>query len=77
LQINEKNAAMKIICFPHFYYLSEVSRLVEMGQALRRLGQEVVFFSHGGGYEYVAREAGFEVTAVVARKTVKFLETHS
>ena len=55
---------MKIICFPHFYYLSEVSRLVEMGQALRRLGQDVLFFSHGGGYEYVAREAGFEVIAV-------------
>jgi UDP:flavonoid glycosyltransferase YjiC (YdhE family) len=55
---------MKIICFPHFYYLSEVSRLVEMGQALRGLGQEVAFFSHGGGYEHVAREAGFEVLAV-------------
>lgn len=55
---------MKIICFPHFYYLSEVSRLVEIGQAVRGLGQEVVFFSHGGGYEYVAREAGFEVIAV-------------
>ena len=55
---------MKIICFPHFYYLSEVSRLVEMGLALRRLGQDVVFFSHGGGYEYVAREAGFEVVSV-------------
>lgn len=55
---------MKIICFPHFYYLSEVSRLVEIGQAVRGLGQEVVFFSHGGGYEYVAREAGFEVVAV-------------
>lgn len=55
---------MRIVCFPHFYYLSEVSRLVEMGLALRRLGQEVVFFSHGGGYEQVARQAGFEVIAV-------------
>lgn len=55
---------MKIICFPHFYYLSEVSRLVEIGQALRELAQEIVFFSHGGGYEYVAREAGFEVVPV-------------
>jgi UDP:flavonoid glycosyltransferase YjiC (YdhE family) len=55
---------MKIICFPHFYYLSEVSRLVEIGQALRALGQDVVFFSHGGHYEYVAQEAGFEVVAV-------------
>jgi UDP:flavonoid glycosyltransferase YjiC (YdhE family) len=54
---------MKIICFPHFYYLSEVSRLVEIGQALRGLGQEVIFFSHGGGYEHVARQAGFDVLA--------------
>jgi UDP:flavonoid glycosyltransferase YjiC (YdhE family) len=35
-----------------------------MGLALRELGQDVVFFSHGGGYEHVAREAGFEVVAV-------------
>jgi UDP:flavonoid glycosyltransferase YjiC (YdhE family) len=55
---------MKIVCFPHFYYLSEVSRLVEIGQALRGLGQDVVFFSHGGGYEYVALEAGFHVAPV-------------
>ncbi|MFO7586026.1 MAG: glycosyltransferase [Anaerolineales bacterium] len=55
---------MKIICFPHFYYLSEVSRLVEMGLALRELGQEVVFFSHGGNYESVAQEAGFDVISV-------------
>ena len=55
---------MRIICFPHFYYLSEVSRLVEVGQALRGLGQTVLFFSHGGGYEHVAREAGFEVVTV-------------
>lgn len=55
---------MKIICFPHFYYLSEVSRLVEIGQALRALGQEAVFFSHGGTYEYVACAAGFEVVAI-------------
>jgi UDP:flavonoid glycosyltransferase YjiC (YdhE family) len=55
---------MKIICFPHFYYLSEASRLVEMGLALRELGQEVVFFSHGGTYEYVPRQAGFDVVLV-------------
>lgn len=48
---------MKIICFPHFYYLSEVSRLVEIGKALRSLGQDVLFFSHGGTYEYVTCEA--------------------
>lgn len=60
---------MKIICFPHFYYLSEVSRLVEIGLALRRLGQEVLFFSHGGNYEYIAQEAGFDIAAVIPHMT--------
>lgn len=55
---------MKIICYPHFYYLSEVSRLVEIGKSLRKLGQDVVFFSHGGHYENVPQEAGFEVVTV-------------
>jgi UDP:flavonoid glycosyltransferase YjiC (YdhE family) len=55
---------MKIICFPHFFYLSEVSRLIEIGHALRKLDQEVVFFSHGGPYESFAREAGFEVVSI-------------
>ncbi len=55
---------MKIVCFPHFFYLSEVSRLIEIGNALRQLEQEVVFFSHGGPYESLAREAGFEVVSI-------------
>ncbi|MCA1753160.1 MAG: glycosyltransferase [Spirochaeta sp.] len=55
---------MKILCFPHFYYLSEVSRLVEIGKALTTLGHDVEFFSHGGTYEDVATEAGFTVTTV-------------
>ncbi len=56
---------MRIVCFPHFYYLSEASRLVEIGKALRGMGQDVVFFSHGGVYEYVAQEQGFEVISVL------------
>ena len=55
---------MRIVCFPHFYYLSEVSRLVEIGKALRGMGQNVQFFSHGGPYESVARDQGFEVVPV-------------
>jgi len=55
---------MQIICFPHFFYLSEVSRLIEMGNALRKLEQEVVFFSHGGPYESFARDAGFDVVSI-------------
>ena len=55
---------MRIVCFPHFYYLSEVSRLIEIGNALRALEQEVLFFSHGGPYESLARDAGFEVVSI-------------
>ena len=55
---------MKVICFPHFFYLSEVSRLIEIGKVLRKLEQDVVFFSHGGPYESFAREEGFEVVTI-------------
>jgi len=55
---------MRMICFPHFYYLSEVSRLAEIGKALRGLGQDVRFFSHGGPYEHVAENDCFEVVSV-------------
>ena len=55
---------MKIVCFPHFYYLSEVSRLIEIGKNLRELHQEVIFFSHGGPYESIARDEGFEVVSI-------------
>lgn len=55
---------MKIVCFPHFYYLSEVSRLIEIGKNLRALEQEVIFFSHGGPYESIARDEGFEVVSI-------------
>ena len=55
---------MKIVCFPHFYYLSEVTRLIEIGKALRALKQQVIFFSHGGPYESLAVDAGFEVVTI-------------
>ena len=55
---------MKIVCFPHCYYLSEATRLVEIGKALRNVGQDVLFMSHGGPYESVADDEGFEVISV-------------
>lgn len=70
---------MKIVCFPHFYYLSEASRLVEIAKALRARGQELSFLSHGGPYEHVARDEGFDVVPVEpwmsperARRYMKF-----
>lgn len=55
---------MKVVCFPHFYYLSEASRLVEIAKKLRDRGHQTPFFSHGGPYEHVARDAGFDVISV-------------
>lgn len=54
---------MRIVCFPCFYYLSEVSRLVETGKALRTLGQDVQFFNHDASL-HEGREpfcAGFDL----------------
>ncbi len=50
---------MKIVCFPHFYYLSEASRIVEIGKVLRRMGQDAVFFSHSGALERLVSDASF------------------
>jgi hypothetical protein len=55
---------VRIVCFPHGYYLSEVSRLLEIGRALHARGEEVVFLGHGGAYEHLVQEAGFELVSV-------------
>jgi UDP:flavonoid glycosyltransferase YjiC (YdhE family) len=50
--------------FPFFANLAETSRLVRTAEKFRELGGQVVFFSHGGDYEELARESGFAVEAV-------------
>jgi len=50
--------------FPFFANLAETSRLVRTAERFRELGGQVVFFSHGGDYEELARESGFAIEAV-------------
>jgi len=50
--------------FPFFANLAETSRLVRTAERFRELGGQGVFFSHGGHYEDLAREAGFAVEPV-------------
>lgn len=50
--------------FPFFANLAETSRLVRTAERFRDLGGRVVFFSHGGDYEELARESGFSIEAV-------------
>jgi UDP:flavonoid glycosyltransferase YjiC (YdhE family) len=50
--------------FPLFYNLAETGRAALIAQQYEKLGGEVVFFSHGGEYEYLVRELGYEIIRV-------------
>lgn len=50
-----------IALLPHCGFLSETSRMLAIGQALRARGVGVVFASHGGPYQAVIEAAGFSV----------------
>jgi UDP:flavonoid glycosyltransferase YjiC (YdhE family) len=50
-----------IVLLPHCAFLSETSRMLSIGRALRARGETVRFATHGGPYEALLREAGEEV----------------
>ena len=53
-----------IALLPHCGFLSETSRMLAIGQALRERGVPVLFASHGGPYQRVIEDAGFTVHAL-------------
>lgn len=53
-----------IVLLPHCAFLSETSRMLSIGRALRARGEAVCFASHGGPYEHLLREAGEEVDRI-------------
>lgn len=53
-----------IALVPHCGFLSETSRMLAIGRALQSRGQAVVFATHGGPYEHVIRQAGFDLTVL-------------
>lgn len=55
---------LRVGFFPAFFNLGETQRLVRIAKCFEELGGEAVFFSHGGEYERLAEEAGFEVIRV-------------
>ena len=55
---------LRVGFFPAFFNLGETQRLVRIAKCFKELGGEAVFFSHGGEYEWLAEEAGFEVIRV-------------
>lgn len=53
-----------IALVPHCGFLSETSRMLAIGRALRARGEPVVFATHGGPYQHVIEDAGFELTVL-------------
>jgi UDP:flavonoid glycosyltransferase YjiC (YdhE family) len=50
-----------IVLLPHCAFLSETSRMLSIGRALRARGETVRFATHGGPYEALLHEEGEEV----------------
>ena len=50
--------------FPLFYNLAETCRAALIAKRYMELGGEAVFFSHGGEYEYIAKNIGCEIVRV-------------
>ena len=55
--------------FPLFYNLAETGRAVLTARRYIEMGGRVVFFSHGGQYEYLARDQGFDIIKVAPQYT--------
>jgi len=48
--------------FPGFFDIGETYPLIQIAKSYQELGGKVVIFSHGGEYEYLAKEQGFKIT---------------
>lgn len=60
--------------FPLFYNLAETGRAVLSACRYSEMGGKVVFFSHGGQYEYLAKNHGFDVIKVNPQYTKESIE---
>jgi len=60
--------------FPLFDNLAETGRAVKVAKCYIGQGGEAVFFSHGGKYEYLARDIGCKVIQVYPTESKKFIE---
>ncbi len=50
--------------FPLFYNLAETGRAILVAKRYMELGGKAVFFSHGGKYEYLAKDVGYRIVRV-------------
>ena len=50
--------------FPAFHGMGETYPMIKIANSYREMGGEVVVFSHGGDYEHLAKEQGFEIIRI-------------
>ncbi len=50
--------------FPLFYNLAETGRAVLIAKEVQKLGYNIVFFSHGGKYEYLVKQLNADIIHV-------------
>jgi len=50
--------------FPGFFDIGETYPLIKIAKRYQELGGEVILFSHGGDYEYLAKEQGFKIIRI-------------
>jgi UDP:flavonoid glycosyltransferase YjiC (YdhE family) len=50
--------------FPGFFDLGESYPIIKIAKRYKELGGNVLIFSHGGNYEYLAEEQGFEIKRI-------------
>ena len=59
---------------PAFFNLCETTRMLHIALELRRRGEEVVFFSHGGHFEHLVEERGLPVVQIEPRLSEQLIE---
>lgn len=50
--------------FPGFFDIGETYPLIKIAKCYQELGENVIIFSHGGKYEYLAEDQGFKITRI-------------
>ena len=62
--------------FPLFFNISETGRAVLVAKRYRELGGKSIFFSHGGEYEYFAKDLGFDIIRIKPYFTEDFIKRY-
>jgi len=75
-QIKKQKNETVIGFFPLFFYISETGRAILIAKRYQELGGKVIFFSHGGEFEYFAKDFGFDIIRIKPFFTEDFIERY-